>query len=158
MWETSVQSLGWEDPLEEGMATHLLQYSCLENPHGQRSLAGYSPWHSPGQNTGVGILSLLQGIFPTQGLNQGLPHCRRILYQLNHQGSLYFQRETKSFFLTRTHVRLRYFSFFHNIIDTLERPLTMRQMEPETLDKIRLSLPRWHSQLFSSTRPYGHHF
>ena len=44
MWETSVQSLGWEDPLEEGMATHLLQYSCLENPHGQRSLAGYSPW------------------------------------------------------------------------------------------------------------------
>ena len=41
MWETWVQSLGWEDPLEEGMAT--LQYSCLENPHGQRSLAGYSP-------------------------------------------------------------------------------------------------------------------
>ena len=30
MWETWVQSLGWEDPLEEGMAT--LQYSCLENP------------------------------------------------------------------------------------------------------------------------------
>ena len=42
---------------------------------------------SPGQNTGVGSLSLLQGIFPTQGSNPGLPHCRRILYQLNHQGS-----------------------------------------------------------------------
>ena len=41
------------------------------------------PWNSPGQNTGVGSLSLLQGIFPTQGLNQGLPHCRRILYQLS---------------------------------------------------------------------------
>ena len=40
----------------------------------------YSPWHSPGQNTGVGSLSLLQGIFPTQGLNSGLPHCRLILY------------------------------------------------------------------------------
>ena len=40
MWETWAQSLGWEDPLEEGMATH---YSCLENPHGQRSLVGYSP-------------------------------------------------------------------------------------------------------------------
>ena len=40
MWETWVQSLGWKDRLEEGMATH--QYSCLENPHGQRSLAGYS--------------------------------------------------------------------------------------------------------------------
>ena len=39
------------------------------------------------QNTGVGSLSLLQGIFQTQGLNPGLPHCRRILYQLNHKGS-----------------------------------------------------------------------
>ena len=46
----------------------------------------YSPWHSPGQNTGVGSLSLLQGIFPTQGLNPGLPHCRGNLYQVNHQG------------------------------------------------------------------------
>ena len=48
----------------------------------------YSPWNSPGQNTGVGSLSLLQRIFPTQGLNPGLPHCRQILYQLNHKGSL----------------------------------------------------------------------
>ena len=47
----------------------------------------YSPWNSPGQNTEVGSLSLLQGIFPTQGLNPGLPHCRRILYQLSHKGS-----------------------------------------------------------------------
>ena len=47
----------------------------------------YSPWNSPGQNTGVGSHSLLQGIFPTQGSNSGLPHCRRILYQLNHQES-----------------------------------------------------------------------
>ena len=47
----------------------------------------YRPWNSPGQNTGVGCLSLLQGIFPTQGLNPGLLHCRRILYQLSHQGS-----------------------------------------------------------------------
>ena len=47
----------------------------------------YSPWNSPGQNTGVGSLSLLQGIFPTQGLNPGLPYCRWILYQLSHQGS-----------------------------------------------------------------------
>ena len=43
MQETWVQSLDWEDPLEEGMATPL-QYSCLENPYGQRSLAGYSLW------------------------------------------------------------------------------------------------------------------
>ena len=43
MWETWVQSLGWEDPLEESKATPF-QYSCLENSHGQRSLVGYSPW------------------------------------------------------------------------------------------------------------------
>ena len=42
---------------------------------------------SPGKNTGVGCLSLLQGIFPTQGLNPGLQHCRQILYCLSHQGS-----------------------------------------------------------------------
>ena len=51
-------------------------------PHGL-----YSPWNSPGQNTGAGSLSLLQGIFPIQGLNPGLPHCRWILYQLRHKGS-----------------------------------------------------------------------
>ena len=43
------------------------------------------PWNSPGQNAGVGSLSLLQGIFPTQRLNPGLPHCWRILYQLSHK-------------------------------------------------------------------------
>ena len=48
-------------------------------PHGL-----YSPWNSPGQNTGVCLLYLLQGIFPTQGLNPGLPRCRWILYQLSH--------------------------------------------------------------------------
>ena len=45
------------------------------------------PWNSPGQNTGVGSLFLLQGIFPTQGSNPGLSHCRQILYQLSHKGS-----------------------------------------------------------------------
>ena len=43
----------------------------------------YSPWNSPGQKTGVGSLSLLQGIFPTQGHNSGLLHCRWILYHLS---------------------------------------------------------------------------
>ena len=47
----------------------------------------YSPWNSPGQNTGAGSLSLLQGIFSTQGSNPGLPHCRQMLYQLSHKGS-----------------------------------------------------------------------
>ena len=48
----------------------------------------FSPWYSPGQNTtGVGRLSLLQGIFPTQGSNPGLLPCRQILYQLSYEGS-----------------------------------------------------------------------
>ena len=51
-------------------------------PHGL-----YSPWNSPGQNAGMGKLSLLQGIFPIQGLNPDLPHYRQILYQLSHKGS-----------------------------------------------------------------------
>ena len=42
---------------------------------------------SPGKNTGAGCHAPLQGIFPTQRSNPGLPHCRRILYRLNHQGS-----------------------------------------------------------------------
>ena len=44
-------------------------------------------WNSADQNTGVGSLSLLQGIVPTQGLNPGLSHCRWILCQLSHKGS-----------------------------------------------------------------------
>ena len=48
-------------------------------PHGL-----HSPWNFPGQNTGMGSLSLLQGIFPTQGSNPGLLNCRQILYQLSH--------------------------------------------------------------------------
>ena len=58
---------------------------CQSNslwPHGL-----YRPWNSPGQKTGVGSHSLLQGIFPTQGSNTGLLHCRQILYQLSQQGS-----------------------------------------------------------------------
>ena len=42
---------------------------------------------SPGKNTGMGCHALLQGIFPTQGLNSGLPHCRQMLYPLSHKGT-----------------------------------------------------------------------
>ena len=62
-------------------------HSVMSNslsPHGL-----YSPWNFPGQNTGVGSLFLLQVIFPTQGLNPGLPHYQWILCQLSHKGSPY---------------------------------------------------------------------
>ena len=58
----------------------VVSHSC--DPRGP-----YSAWNSPGQNTAVGSLSLLQRIFPTQESNPGLPHCRRIRYQLSHKGS-----------------------------------------------------------------------
>ena len=64
---------------------HRESHSVMSNslqPCGLQSL-----WNFPGQNTGVGSFSLLQGIFPTQGSNPSLPHCRWILYQLSHQGS-----------------------------------------------------------------------
>ena len=51
-------------------------------PHGLQPIRLLCPWISPGQNTGVGSHFLLQGIFPTQGLNPGLLHCRQVLYQL----------------------------------------------------------------------------
>ena len=135
-------SLVWEDPLEEGMATHssilawripmdrgawqaiahgvtesdtteclsteitakwvLLPRVCSPGCLCAKSLqlcstvcdpVDCSPpdssvhGDSPGKNTGMGCHALLQGIFPTQGSNPGLTHCKQILYHLSHQGS-----------------------------------------------------------------------
>ena len=55
--------------------------------HGLWSTRLLCPWNSLGKNTGVGSLSLLQGIFPTKGSNPALLHCRLILYCLSHQAS-----------------------------------------------------------------------
>ena len=73
----------YNNPVEccEKSESHSVMSNSLP-PHGL-----YSPRNSPGQNTGVGSLSLLQGIFPTQGSNQGLLLCRQIHYQLSHSGS-----------------------------------------------------------------------
>ena len=70
-----------------------LLLSCCHEHSECRSVASeslqlhglYSPWNSPGQNTRLVSFSLLQGIFPTQGSNPVLPHCRQILYQLSHK-------------------------------------------------------------------------
>ncbi|XP_043339929.1 uncharacterized protein LOC122451288 [Cervus canadensis] len=68
--------LGCESESRSAAVSHSLR------PHGL-----YSLWNSPGQETGVGSCSLLQGIFPTQGSKPGLLHGGRILYQLSHKGS-----------------------------------------------------------------------
>ena len=62
--------------------------SCSVMSDSLRCHGLYSPWNSPGQIPGVGSLSLLQGIFPTQESNPHL-HCMQILYQLSHLGSPY---------------------------------------------------------------------
>ena len=51
------------------------------------TVAFLHPWDFPSKNTGVGCHFLLQEIFPTQGSNPGLPHCRQTLYCLSHRGS-----------------------------------------------------------------------
>ena len=61
-----------------------VMYDSLQ-PHGLKSLIGQSPWNFPGKSTRVGCHFLLQGIFLTQGLNPGLPHCKQMLYHLSHQ-------------------------------------------------------------------------
>ena len=58
-------------------------------PHGLWPTRLLCLWNSPGNNTGVGCLFFLQGIFLTQGLNLGFLHCRQILYSRSHQGRLY---------------------------------------------------------------------
>ena len=69
-WKISTDTITWKVKVT---------LSCLTLwPHGI-----YSPWNPPGQNTGVGSLSFLPGIFPTQGSNPGLPPCRQILYHLS---------------------------------------------------------------------------
>ena len=65
-------------------------------PHGLEPARLLCTWNSPGQNTGVGSHSLLRGIFPTQGLNQGLEHCMQILYGQSHQGSPQFSQFSRS--------------------------------------------------------------
>ena len=102
--ETEPASLLWEAdslPLchqgSPGVCVSLSGVSDSLLPHGMYPARLLCPWDSPGKNAGVGCLSLLQGIFLTQGSNLGLLHCRLILYCLNHQGSPY---------LLLTHYRL----------------------------------------------------
>ena len=60
------------------------------------------PWDSPGKNPRVGCYSLLQGIFPTQGSNPCLRHCRRILYCLSHKKAPhYWKKEAIQYFFKK---------------------------------------------------------
>ena len=78
----------WTEP-KRNIMNHEVTQSCpiLWDP-----MDWSPPGDFPGKNTGVDYHFLLQGIFPTQESNPGLPHCRQMLYHLSHQGSL--MRET----------------------------------------------------------------
>ena len=99
----------------------LVAQSCLTlwNPM-ECSLPGSSVLgNSPNQNTGVGCHALLQGIFPSQESNPGLPHCRRILYQLSYSESPYVKNKWLA-----THTiwqRKSSYRFIHHHIRTQRR-------------------------------------
>ena len=87
---TSSKTLFWENLTFSKCYSAVLSHSVLFNslgPQGLQPSRLLCPWDFPGKNTGVGCQALLQGIFPTQGSNPGLLHCKWILYQLSYQGS-----------------------------------------------------------------------
>ena len=86
---------GWADRGKAEVCPWLELWKCVSHSVVSKSFATpqtvacQAPlsMDSPGKNTGVGCHALFQGIFPTQGLNLGLPHCKHILYHLSHQKS-----------------------------------------------------------------------
>ena len=78
--------------------------SC--DPHRLHPSSFLCPWDPPGKNTGGGCRLFLQGIFPTQGSNPGLLHCRRILYHLRHQGSPQTSKNGNHFYCVNLHIVL----------------------------------------------------
>ena len=93
-------------------------------------------WVQRGQNTGVGSRTLLQGIFPTQGLNPGLPHCRQILYQLSHWGSP--RKQGGEAVLIKVRLRTGSASLAAHSVDQADLGSTWSQGE-----RTRSHLPMW---------------
>ena len=106
-WSLSLSSDG---PLPKSSVPHemvspftqLPKWSCSVMsdslwPHGLYPTRLLHPWDFPGKNTGVSCHFLLQGIFPTQGSNPGLPHCKQMLYCLSHQESYHPVTQVISF-------------------------------------------------------------
>ena len=88
IWEALFRTFQGSKCVEVKVKWVLVAQLCLTLwPNGWYLARLLCPWDSLGKNTGVGSHSLLQGIFPTQGLNPGLLHCRQILYHLRHQRS-----------------------------------------------------------------------
>ena len=82
--ESSSKAFLWDSKLES-VSRSVVPESLW--PHGLQPSRLLCPWDFPGKDTGVGCHFFLQGIFPIQGSNLGLLHCRQILYQLSYKGS-----------------------------------------------------------------------
>ena len=80
----AMRSLPW---YSDGSPVSRSAMADSARPHGLQPARLLRPWGSPGKDTGVGCHALLQGIFPAQGSNPGLLHCRQILSCLSRQGS-----------------------------------------------------------------------
>ena len=94
IWSQSLTSRGMLETVSSRQSllcvlSHSVTQSCptLCKPMDCRPSGSSVHGDSPGKNIGVGCHALLQGIFPTEGLNPDLPHCRWILCHLSHQGS-----------------------------------------------------------------------
>ena len=97
----------------------MLMCSVVSNslrPHILQPTRLFCPQDSPGKNTGVGCHSLFQRIFPTQGLNPGLLHCRWILYQLSLEGLV-------------LKLKLQYFGHLMQRTDSFEKSLILGKIE-----------------------------
>ena len=97
--EPQTLSLPWEVRTSYQSVSCSVMPDSLQ-PHGLQPTRILCPWDFPGKDSGVGCHFLLQGIFPTQGLNPGLLHCREILYQLSYKGSPKELREELSLSVT----------------------------------------------------------
>ena len=107
-----------------------------------------SPWNSPGKNTGVDSRSTLQWIFPTQGSNPGLVHCRQILYYLSHQGTpgvlihhSNLSGKTVNALRAKTHVFCRFFTVILSLGPAAAAAAKSLQSCPTLCDRIDGSPP-----------------
>ena len=100
-------------------------------PRGLKPTRLLYPWDSPGKNTGVGSHSLLQGIYTTQGWNQGLLHCRQILYHLSHQESLHLHFIYKKLCYIRFWISCDFFFHPTDFRFFLQLASTPRRSKPE---------------------------
>ena len=112
-------------------------------PHGLQPTTFHHLWDFPGKNTGVGCHFLFQEIFPTQGLNPGLPHCRQTLYPLSHQRSPRPQGELTTDFEVTVYVILSSLGFKFQLLQlpqTSTSPLQCSKTATFYLESIPLCL------------------